>query len=147
MPTAGGWTHVPGRFLPDTNIIIALFAGEAAVLQQLEDTDEVFLSSVVLGELYYGARKSGRMAENVARVDELADRVPVLACDADTARQYGLIKEALRAKGQPIPENDLWIAAKALQHGLTLATRDAGRALQRSRGVAGCRLVRGDPAP
>jgi tRNA(fMet)-specific endonuclease VapC len=47
-----------------------------------------------------------------------------MPCDAATAREYGRIKEILRAKGKPIPENDIWIAAMAVQHGLTLATRD-----------------------
>ena len=49
----------------------------------------------------------------------------ILVCDTETARQYGRIKVELRRKGRPIPENDMWIAAVALQHGLTLATRDA----------------------
>jgi tRNA(fMet)-specific endonuclease VapC len=57
-----------GRILLDTNIVVALFAGEAAVLRELKGADEVLLSGVVLGELYYGAWKSARFAENVARV-------------------------------------------------------------------------------
>jgi tRNA(fMet)-specific endonuclease VapC len=114
-----------GRFLPDTNIVIALFAGEAVVLHEFSNADEVFLSSVVLGELYYGARKSARAAENVARVDAFAASNMVLDCDVETSRQYGVIKASLRAKGKMIPENDIWIAATALQNGLTLATRDA----------------------
>lgn len=105
--------------------MIALFAGESAVLDEFNDADEVFLSSVVLGELYYGARKSARVAENVARVDAFAANNVVIACDVDTSRQYGIVKDSLRAKGKMIPENDIWIAAMALQHGLPLATRDA----------------------
>ena len=85
----------------------------------------MFLSSVVLGELYYGARKSAKATENVARVDAFAASNVVLACDVDTSRQYGIIKDSLRAKGKLIPENDIWIAATAVQHGLILATRDA----------------------
>ena len=113
-----------GRFLPDTNIVIALFAADAVVLREFADADVIALSSVVLGELYYGARKSLRAAENVARIDAFADGNLVLSCDAGTARQYGVIKEALRAKGRMIPENDIWLAATALQYGLILATRD-----------------------
>jgi tRNA(fMet)-specific endonuclease VapC len=116
---------MPGRFLPDTNIVIALFAGETTVLHEFSDADEVFLSSIVLGELYYGARKSARTAENVARVDAFAASNVILACDVDTSRQYGAIKESLHAKGKIIPENDIWIAATALQYGLIVATRDA----------------------
>jgi tRNA(fMet)-specific endonuclease VapC len=48
----------------------------------------------------------------------------VLGCDTATARQYGRIKNALRARGRPIPDNDIWIAAIALQHDLTLLSRD-----------------------
>jgi tRNA(fMet)-specific endonuclease VapC len=114
-----------GRFLPDTNIVIALFAGEAVILHEFSKADEIFLASVVLGELYYGARKSARTIENVARIDAFAASNVVLACDVDTSRQYGVIKESLRTKGKMIPENDIWIAATALQHGLTLVTRDA----------------------
>jgi len=114
-----------GRFLLDTNIIIALFAQEPSVQERLEQAEEVFVPSVVLGELYFGARKSTRVEENLARVDELAASSAVLVCNTETARRYGVIKSGLREIGRPIPENDLWIAAIAQQHDLTLVTRDA----------------------
>jgi tRNA(fMet)-specific endonuclease VapC len=60
-----------GRYLLDTNIIIALFAEEAAVRNNLAQADEVFIPSIAIGELYYGARKSGRSEANLARVDQL----------------------------------------------------------------------------
>ena len=113
-----------GRYLLDTNIVIAIFADEVVVRQQLAGAGEVFIPSIVLGELYYGAQKSARIASNVARVDEFAATNSVLACDTETARRYGEIKSELRAKGRPIPENDIWIAAIAKQHQLTLVTRD-----------------------
>lgn len=113
------------RFLLDTNIVIALFAQEAGVLQQLSQAAGIFLPCIVLGELYYGARKSGRVEANVQRVDEFASQNVVLNCDAETAQQYGIIREGLRAKGKPLPENDIWIAALALQHNLILVSRDA----------------------
>ena len=78
-----------------------------------------------MGELYYGERKSGRAAANVQRVDELAAQNAVLNCDLETAQHYAIIREALRAKGRSLPENDLWIAALALQHNLILVSRDA----------------------
>jgi tRNA(fMet)-specific endonuclease VapC len=74
-----------GRFLLDTNIAIAIFAEESAVLERA---------------------------------------AAVLGCDAVTAQQYGRIKNDLRSKGRPIPENDIWIAAVAVQHGLTVVSRD-----------------------
>jgi tRNA(fMet)-specific endonuclease VapC len=113
-----------GRFLLDTNIVIALFAQEAAVQQRLATATEVFVPSIVLGELYYGARKSARVATNVAQVDAFAASSAALVCDTATSQQYGEIKNGLRAKGRPIPENDIWIAAIAVQYGLTLVSRD-----------------------
>ena len=76
-----------GRFLIDTNIVIALFADEAIVKDNLAQASEVFIPSIVIGELCYGARKSGRVEENLARVDELVASSTILVCDAETARQ------------------------------------------------------------
>ena len=114
-----------GRYLLDTNIIIALFAGDANVQSKLGAASEVLIPSIVFGELYYGARKSGRVEANVQRVDELLASSAVLDCDAETAQSYAIVKNDLRLKGKPIPENDIWIAALALQHNLVLVTRDA----------------------
>jgi len=113
-----------GRFLLDTNIVIALLEDEALAKDKLAMADEVFVSSVTLGELYFGAWKSGRPQANLARLGEFAADNVVLGCDSDTARRYGEVKDALRLKGRPIPENDIWIEAMALQHNLTLITRD-----------------------
>ena len=113
-----------GRILLDTNIVIALFAGEKPVRERLAECPEVFLPSTVLGELYYGARKSSQATANFARIEELAAAVTILPCDATTARLYGEIKAFLRSQGRPIPENDIWIAAVAHQYDLSLATRD-----------------------
>lgn len=61
-----------GKYLLDTNLVIALFAGDATVIDRLKDADEVFIPSTVLGELYYGAHKSSRATENFARLDDFA---------------------------------------------------------------------------
>ena len=114
-----------GRFLLDTNIVVARFNEEGTVLDQISAANAVFVPSIVVGELYFGARKSGRVEANVARVDDMVKSEVIVNCDAETARRYAIIKNQLRLKGKPIPENDIWIAAVALQHGLTLATRDA----------------------
>lgn len=114
-----------GRYLLDTNIIIALFADEAVIRENLAQAEEVFIPSIVVGELYYGARKSGLVLANLAKIDELVANSKVLGCDIETARQYGDVKNKLRLKGRPLPENDIWIAAIALQYVLILVTRDA----------------------
>jgi tRNA(fMet)-specific endonuclease VapC len=114
-----------GRYLLDSNIIIALFASENAVLDAVQEAEEVFIPSIVVGELYYGAQKSSKRQANVARVDSFVKVNVILDCNQETARWYGLIKQQLQVKGRPIPENDIWIAALALQHELTLVTRDS----------------------
>jgi tRNA(fMet)-specific endonuclease VapC len=118
-------TPMSGNYLLDKNVIIALFAGDAAVQDHLAVADEIYIPSIAIGELCFGAHKSGRPAQNLARVDEFAANNVVLSCDTQTARRYGDVKAALLREGRPIPENDIWIAAVALQHGLTLVTNDA----------------------
>ncbi len=113
-----------GRCLLDTNIVVALFNGNTQIEARLDATPEVFLPSVALGELHFGAAYSGRPKANAARIDDFAVSCTVVGVDAETARRYGGLKGELRKKGRPIPENDIWIAACALQHGLILATRD-----------------------
>lgn len=85
---------------------------------------DLFVPIIVIGELYYGAYNSARVTENVMRLREFAKISAVLECDEGTADRYGQVQKALRAKGKPIPQNDVWIAAIATQFGLTLATRD-----------------------
>ncbi len=93
-------------------------------MERLQKAEHVFVPSIVLGEIFFGAHHSTQVAANVARVDAFVARSAVLACDENSARHYAQIKAALRAKGRPIPENDIWIAAIAQQHSLTLVSRD-----------------------
>ena len=113
-----------GSVLLDTNIFIGILAKDEAVLSRLVETEAVFLPSIALGELYFGAFKSAHPDDNAERIDRLADSTVILYCDGTTAFHYGRIKADLRAKGRPIPENDIWIAAIAQQHGLTVVSRD-----------------------
>jgi tRNA(fMet)-specific endonuclease VapC len=113
-----------GRYVLDTNIVVALIRGESPVIQRLGASEEVFVPSIVLGELYYGAMHSSQISENLKRVEAFAAGRAILVCDKETARWSGELKTGLRAKGRPIPENDLWIAALARQHGAALYSRD-----------------------
>jgi tRNA(fMet)-specific endonuclease VapC len=113
-----------GNYLLDTSILIELFAQDANVLARLEKAENTYIPSIALGELHYGARKSTRTEKNLEQLEKLASQVVILPCDAETSYWYGIVKDGLRKAGQPIPENDIWIAAMTLQHGLTLATRD-----------------------
>jgi tRNA(fMet)-specific endonuclease VapC len=113
-----------GKFLLDTNIIVALFANDKAVQDRIAKETSIYVPAIVLGELYYGALKSSKVSSNVARVDKIASW-SILDCDKNIAAEYGKAKAALAAKGRLIPENDIWIAAIALHHHLTVVTRDA----------------------
>ncbi len=113
-----------GRYLFDTNTVIALFANDDTVIEFLQTATEIFIPSVVIGELYYGAQNSNRVKENLARIDKFVAENVVLGCDAETAKGYGEVKNKLRQKGKPIPENDIWIAALTLQYDLVLVSRD-----------------------
>ena len=113
-----------GSFLLDTNIVIALFERQRKVLQKLKKATEVYLPAVVVGELIYGALKSAKARDNLERIEEFAAASAVLTCDLETARHYGQIKTELHRRGRPLPDNDIWIAALAQQHDLTLVSRD-----------------------
>jgi tRNA(fMet)-specific endonuclease VapC len=78
-----------------------------------------------LGELYFGAYGSPtRQEEALQDITTILQSLTILACDATTAQIYGRIKQALKSKGFFMPDNDLWIAATAIQYGITLAARD-----------------------
>jgi tRNA(fMet)-specific endonuclease VapC len=111
-----------GRFLLDTNIVIALLEGDDTVLSNLDRASEVFIPAVVLGELFFGAEKSGRPPENTAKVERFAAGRAVVSCDLEVAREYGRLKKRLKEKGRPLPENDTRIAAAAKHHGMVLVT-------------------------
>ncbi len=113
------------KLLLDTNAVIALQQQSVALLKLLENEEDIFIPATVVGELYYGAYKSGRPEENRKIVAAFVAGRKVLNCDADTGDAYGQIKYALRVKGRPIPENDIWIAAFALQYDSVLLTQDA----------------------
>lgn len=113
-----------GRYLLDTNIVIALFDGDAHIIERINQSEEIYIPVFVLGELFYGAYKSTKQIQNLKQIEEFQNQLEILECDKLTAKYYGEIKNDLRKKGKPIPENDIWISALAAQHQLTVVTRD-----------------------
>lgn len=113
-----------GRFLLDTNIVIAFFNKEINIVEKVALSGGIFISSTILGELYFGAQKSRKKHENLITIEQFISESSVLSCDISTAREFGTIKHQLQSKGKPIPDNDIWIAAMAKQYNLTLVTRD-----------------------
>ncbi|MFN0289866.1 type II toxin-antitoxin system VapC family toxin [Pedobacter helvus] len=112
------------KVLLDINIISALLKGETSIADEIDKASQIFLSATVIGELFYGAQYSIQIESNIRNIKKLVLRYEVLNIDAETSAIYGIIKATLRRNGTPIPENDIWIAATAIQHKLALSTRD-----------------------
>ena len=114
------------RVLVDTNIYSLAMRGDAEVVDALRRIDQIFITAVSLGELYAGFRAGRREMENRRELSRFLDspRVTFLTIDDETAEFYAETLIRLRARGTPIPTNDIWIAATAFQHGLKLFTRD-----------------------
>ncbi len=112
--------------LLDTSAYSALHRGHQPILDVLRRSETVAVSAVVLGELYSGFRAGIRWAENTAQLAQFLSKpsVRVLNVTEETALRYAEVDVYLRRKGRPIPRNDVWIAAAALEHGLQLLTLD-----------------------
>ena len=113
-----------GRYLLDTNIAVQVLNDQLDLESRRGRGIHSLLCLTVVGELYFGAANSGRPDANKQRIEGLLAVCPVIPQDLKTSEIYGQIRAELRKKGRPIPENDIWIAACARQHGLTLVTRD-----------------------
>lgn len=111
------------NYLLDTVIVAAYFNREPTIRQRLKD-NRVYVSSITIGELYFGAYNSQRTVHNINQIKDFITISTILSCDETTSDHYGQVKQRLKVKGRPIPENDIWIAATALQYGLTVVTRD-----------------------
>ena len=115
-----------GRVVLDTSIVIAHFRNEPAIAKRLLDASLLLLPLTALGELYTGAfRKKHNRDQALETIEDFMASVNLLRPDHDTASHYGKLRSHVMAKGKPIPDNDLWIAAIAVQYGLPLANRDA----------------------
>jgi tRNA(fMet)-specific endonuclease VapC len=114
-----------GSALLDTNAVILLLNDDPSLLEAVRSVSESFVSIITLGELYFGANKSSRRQSNLDKLTEFIKHCTLLNCTSQTAFRYGEIRLALMRKGTPIPHNDIWIAATALEHSLAIVTRDA----------------------
>ena len=114
------------QILLDTNAYTAFKRGEQSAIEIIRLAETVGLSTIVLGELLSGFSAGRQEAKNRSELAAFLDssRVFIIPVDDKTAEYYAHIYLSLRRKGKPIPTNDLWIAAAALQHGLTVFTHD-----------------------
>ncbi len=115
------------KIIIDTNFYVAFKRGDEAAIQALKKAEYIAVNTVILGELLAGFRCGSKEKQNRKELDAFFDspRVDLLPIDDGTAEFYAQIFAELKEKGRPIPTNDLWLAASALQHGLALATYDS----------------------
>lgn len=113
--------------LLDTSAYSSFLAGHPEVGEAVRQAGRIVLTPVVLGELLAGFRRGRQRARNEGHLRAFlaTPRVEVVPVDDETAVRYAVILDALRMTGSPIPTNDLWIAASAMQHGLAVLTTDA----------------------
>lgn len=114
------------NILLDTNAYVAFKQGRSEAVEVLQHAPRIGLNSIVLGELLSGFAVGRREQENRQELERFlaSDRVDQLVVDIETAEHYAAMYRDLRSRGRPIPTNDMWIAASALQHGLAIFSHD-----------------------
>ena len=115
------------NILLDTNCYSAYLTGDERVLNVLVEAESVYMSIFVLGELFAGFRGGSKMQQNLDYLKQFLAKKTVKVLDAtmETSEIFGDLKEKLKKNGSPIPINDVWIAAHALETGSVLITYDA----------------------
>ena len=114
------------RLLADTSAYSAFLRGNAGVKALFQKVDEIVVNPVVLGELRAGFLAGAHLRKNERELELFlrSARVSVAPIDKGTSACYAAIVHGLRVAGTPVPTNDIWIAASAMQHGLLVATTD-----------------------
>ena len=128
------------RVLLDSNAYSRLMRGDEQTAAVVRDATEILMSAVVIGELLYGFRNGSRFERNAADLRSFLDNpyVSFVPVGSTTADRYSRIAAALRDKGNPIPTNDVWIAAHAMETGADLVS--ANRHFEAVDGIAWLRL-------
>jgi tRNA(fMet)-specific endonuclease VapC len=114
------------RVFLDTSAYSAFKRNHPQIRHRIQEASQIQLNPVVLGELRAGFLKGTRLRDNLAELAQFlaSPRVDVVPVDEETAERYAVIFDALRQAGVPIPTNDIWIAAGAMQSASVLLTTD-----------------------
>lgn len=114
------------RILLDTSAYSWFMRGNQDVKEAIQLADSIAVNPIVLGELQAGFQHGKHVEKNHNTLKQFlaSPRVHVVVMDEETAERYAVIVNALWRIGRPIPTNDLWIAASAMQYGLTILTTD-----------------------
>ena len=113
-------------FLLDTNIIVAALNGHESVIERLNSVppEQALLPAMALAELRYGAMSSGRIEENMLRIDRMLKLLVFVPVDRGVVERFGIIKADLRRQGLTKSDADLLIAATAAELDSVLVTDD-----------------------
>lgn len=114
------------RIFLDTSAYSAFKRRHRDIQHRIQDAEQIQLNPVVLGELRSGFLKGSRLRDNLHELAQFLEspRISIALIDDETAERYAVIVDSLRRAGTPIPTNDIWIAASAMQHGSILQTTD-----------------------
>ena len=112
--------------LIDTNAYVAFKRGESSIIEIVRQAEILVISPVVLGELLGGFECGNRVKKNRDELQQFirSSRVRIFSITSDTTNFYSQIYSSLKSKGNPIPSNDMWIAAQALENGCVLCSYD-----------------------
>jgi len=108
----------------DTNVITKLLNKDPLAIALIHKIDNLYTSSIVVGELYFAAANSSKCEANLSNFKEVLSCMEIIPIDDAVCVSYAQIKLELKRKGKPIPDNDIWIAASAEAHNLSVATFD-----------------------
>jgi len=111
------------KIVLDTNAYTRLLIGEEDVLDIIGTADTIYMSIFVLGELYAGFAGGRKERENKETLNRflLKPTTKILNATAETAEVFGKVKQNLKKAGTPLPINDVWIAAHAIETGSTIS--------------------------
>ena len=118
---------MPVCYLLDTNICIYIAKHNPPAVRERfarHSADELAMSVITLGELRFGAEKSQARDKAIATLKQLENTIQVMPLAEASGQHYGQIRASLEKTGQPIGNNDLWIAAHARAKGWILVTNN-----------------------
>lgn len=112
--------------LIDTNAYAAFKRGDEAIIEIIQHAEQIGMSPIVLGELLGGFDYGSKSKQNRKELHQFLEssRIKIYPVTIDTASFYSQVYFSLKRKGQPIPTNDMWIAAQALENGCIVCTYD-----------------------
>ena len=114
------------KIMLDTSAYVGFKRNTAEAVEIIVKAELIIFSPVVMGELMFGFRNGTRFKENMDDLDRFLkhDVVDLLPIGKITSDRYSRIAVKLRQQGTPIPTNDIWIAAQAMEQGAELITSD-----------------------